>query len=354
MIFLWIGFILFVLAMLALDLGVFHRHAHVVKIREALIWSGVWIALSLCFNVLIYYIYAHPQVFHLSNPEGLTGGQAAVKFFTGYVIEKSLSVDNIFVIAMVFAYFRVPDIYQHRVLFWGILGALVMRGVMIGLGAVLISRFEWLLYIFGAFLIFTAYKMLSGSGEPHPEQNPLVKMAQKFFPVTHEFHAQHFIVRADAVAPHESVTPPEHNPDSPANPIGKTANSWVLTPLALALIVVETTDLIFAVDSIPAIFAITTDPFLVFTSNICAILGLRALYFALAGILDKFKYLKVSLAAVLGLVGLKMLLKEPLHTVPGLSFYTLGAIALILGAGILASIIAARREPQRPEHPPAA
>jgi tellurite resistance protein TerC len=315
--FLWIGFILLILLLLALDLGVFHRKAHVVNVREALVWSAVWVTLALLFNVFIYFGYEHHWLgLGLPNVEP-DGHAAAVFFFTGYVLEKSLSVDNIFVIALIFSYFRVPAACQHRILFWGILGALLMRGAMILAGAVLIERFHWILYIFGAFLIVTAAKMLSARQEPDPKNNFLVKLASRLLPVTQDFVGPKFVVRVD--------------------------NRWTVTPPFLALIAVESADVMFAVDSIPAIFAITLDPFLVFTSNVFAILGLRSLFFALAGIMDRFHYLKLSLAVLLALIGVKMLLKDLLHGIPGLTYYTLGAITLVLTAGVVASILRAKR-----------
>jgi tellurite resistance protein TerC len=225
-------------------------------------------------------------------------------------------VDNVFVIALIFTYFKVPPASQHRVLYWGILGALIMRGLMILVGALLIARFQWVLYIFGAFLIFTGARMLLGHDEPDPKDNPLVRFARGFFPITEDFVGQRLAVRV--------------------------GGKWSLTPLALALLVVESTDLIFAVDSIPAIFALTTDPFLIFTSNVFAILGLRSLYFALADIMDRFHYLKLSLAMLLALIGVKMLLNDFLHDIPGMTYYTLGAIAVILTAGIVASLVRAQ------------
>jgi len=336
MIWMWIGFITLILMLLALDLGVFHRKAHAVSIKEALIWSVVWITTAMIFNIFIYFAYEHhwqglglmPSLMH---PTGLAGHSAAVLFFTGYVIEKSLSVDNLFVIALIFGYFRIPSTYQHRVLFWGIVGALMMRGGMIWLGTMLIERFHWILYVFGVFLILTAFKMLFGDSEPDPKKNVLMKLAAKVFPISHELDGQRFLSRIDG--------------------------RLMLTPLATTLIVVESTDVVFAVDSIPAIFAITTDPFLVFTSNVFAILGLRALYFALAGILDKFHYLKLSLAVVLALVGVKMLaanwLKRNDWLRDHMSFVTLGLVAVILAAGIIASIIRARRMPLEPDDAPA-
>jgi tellurite resistance protein TerC len=314
---LWIGFIVFVVTVLVLDLGVFHRKAHVVQIKEALFWSGVWIGLALAFNVFLYFGYEYHWLGMSLPGTEPDGWAAAVMFFTGYIVEKSLSVDNIFLIALIFSYFVVPPASQHRVLFWGIFGALVLRGAMILLGSVLIAKFHWILYLFGAFLIFTAARMLFIRQEPDPKNTWLVRLARRHFPITEDFVGEHFAVRVHG--------------------------RWMLTPLALALVAVESTDLLFAVDSVPAIFAITQDPFLVFSSNVFAILGLRSLYFALDGIMDRFYYLKLSLIVLLALIGVKMLLKDVLHEVPGLTYYTLGAIALILGAGVLASIVRAKR-----------
>ena len=309
----WAGFILCVIFFLALDLGVFHREAHVVKFKEALAWTTMWVTLSVAFGLLL-------------APALVTGWgkQDSVEFITGYVIELSLSMDNVFVIALIFTYFRVPSQYQHRVLFWGILGALVMRGVMIGAGAALISRFMWTLYLFGAFLIFTGVKMLFVSDEGvHPEKNFLLRLAKKFFPVTAQFRGQKFSVREQ----------------------GK----FTLTPLALVLLVVETTDLIFAVDSIPAIFAVTQKPFIVFTSNVFAILGLRSLYFVLAGAIDYFRYLKVGLSFVLVFIGGKMLL-DP-HDQPPKWFQvdipssvSLLVVGAIIATSIAVSVVAARHD----------
>jgi tellurite resistance protein TerC len=351
MVWLWVGFIVFVLLMLALDLGVFHRHAHVIKVKEALVWSAVWITLSLAFAVFVYYGYENHWLglgSSIDAADGVLndGTTATVKYLTGYVVEKSLSVDNIFVIAMIFGFFAVPSIYQHRVLFWGILGALLMRGAMIALGATLIARFHWILYLFGVFLIVTGIKMLVlKTDHTDPNQNVIVRLTRRIFPITSRFHGQHFAVRAGAPASYESAFP--GTAALPDEAVDKArAGMLMLTPLALALIVVEFTDLIFAVDSIPAIFAITADPFLVFTSNVFAILGLRSLYFALSGMLDKFRYLKLSLALVLMVVGVKMLmanwLKEMLGS--GFNFYLLGVVLLILAAGVAGSLIAERRE----------
>ena len=350
----WVAFIAFVLLMLALDLGVFHRKAHVVSVREAIAWSAVWLAMGLSFSVFVYFAY-EGKWFGLGTMvdavDGLTNGgrMAMEKYLTGYVVEKSLSVDNIFVIAMIFGFFAVPSLYQHRVLFWGILGALLLRGAMIGVGAKLIAEFHWVLYLFAVFLILTAIKMLFlKTDQTDPNANIVVRLTRRFFPVTARFHGEHFVVRAGAPASYESEVPgaptvPDEIVDN-ARP-----GTLLLTPLALALVMVETTDLIFAVDSIPAIFAITGDPFLVFTSNVFAILGLRSLYFALAGMVTKFRYLKVSLALILMIVGVKMLLAEWLKLALGKYFnlYLLAVILSVLTAGVVASVLAERRRRNR-------
>jgi tellurite resistance protein TerC len=353
MLWIWIGFIAFVLAMLALDLGVFHRKAHVVKVKEALIWSGVWASLGLSFAVFVYFGYENhwlglgSQVDVVDNQIN-NGYAATVKYLTGYVVEKSLSVDNVFVIAMIFGAFAVPAIYQHRVLFWGILGALVMRGVMIGVGAKLIAEFHWILYVFGAFLIFTAVKMLFVQDHKDPRDNAVVKLSKKLFPLTDRYHGQHFFVRAGSTASHAAPVPGATvEVDEAVDRMEKVrSGALMMTPLFLVLMLVEVTDLIFAVDSIPAIFAITADPFLVFTSNVFAILGLRSLYFALAGAIETFKYLKVSLAAVLAVVGAKMLAMDWLkaNIGPNFNLYLLAVVLLILMIGVVASIVANRRK----------
>ena len=302
---LWIGFNAFVLAMLALDLGVFHRKSHEVSMREAATWSAVWVALALVFNAGLYYF---------------RGATPALEFFTGYLIEKSLSVDNIFVFALIFSYFAVPKLYQHRVLFWGVLGALVLRAFFILAGAALLAKFHWILYVFGAFLILTGLKMAFFSEkEMDPAENPVLKLVKRLIPVTPEYHGQNFFVRQ--------------------------AGKWVATPLFLVLILVETTDVIFAVDSIPAIFAVTRDPFIVYTSNVFAILGLRSLYFLLAGVMGKFRYLKLGLAAVLVFVGIKMTIVDFVK-IPGL--VSLGVIALCLTVAVVASLRAAARDEKAP------
>ena len=308
-IWLWVGFNVFVLAMLALDLGVFHRKSHAVSGREALIWSAVWISLSLVFNVLIYFFWDRMM------PDSLyTNREAALAFFTGYLIEKSLSVDNIFVFILIFSFFAVPAAYQHRVLFWGILGALVMRGTLIAVGAVLLKEFHWIIYVFGAFLIFTGIRMaLHRDEELHPEKNPIVKFFRRFMPVTKTFEGDKFFVRH--------------------------AGRLMATPLFLILLIVESTDLVFAVDSIPAIFAVTQEPFIVYTSNVFAILGLRALYFLLANVMDKFQYLKIGLSAVLTFIGVKMVIVDFYPIPVGVS---LAVVAAILTVSILVSLWKAR------------
>jgi tellurite resistance protein TerC len=336
MVVVWIAFLVFIFVLLALDLGVFHRKAHVVSVREALTWTCVWVVLALAFSGFVYLAYEHrwlglgmtldPVDRSAAFPDGRIndGWSAFLKFITGYVVEESLSVDNVFVIAMLFQYFAVPRQYQHRVLFWGIIGAVAMRGLMIAIGAQLVAQFSWVLYIFGGILILTAIKMAFFTSEDmDPAQNFIIRNVRRRFPVTDRFHGEHFFIRAQG---------PEGGPYS---------RRWMLTPLALALVMVETTDLIFAVDSIPAIFAITADPFLVFTSNVFAILGLRSLYFALAGALHALRYMKHALAAVLLVVGVKMLAHEPIKDALGENFnlYLLGVVLTILGIGVVASLL---------------
>ncbi|MBA3342784.1 MAG: TerC family protein [Gemmatimonadaceae bacterium] len=305
---LFIAFNLGVLAVLAIDLGIFHKKAHAVTVKEAAIWSSVWITLSLGFAGVVWW---------------QMGTQPALEFVTGYLIEYSLSIDNIFVIVLIFSYFRIPEKYQHRVLFWGIIGALVMRGSMIAAGAFLIDRFHWIIYVFGAFLVFTGIRMaMQDESDIEPEANPILRLVRKMLPVTHDYRGQYFFVR-----------------ESPAR--GQPA-TLMATPLFVVLVLVETTDLIFAVDSIPAIFAITRDPFLVYTSNVCAILGLRSLYFLLAGVIHRFHYLKLGLAVVLTFVGVKMLLGG-VYEIPTL--VSLLIIAVVLAAAALASVAF----PKKPE-----
>jgi tellurite resistance protein TerC len=351
MIAVWVGFVIFVIIMLALDLGVFHRKAHVVSLREAAGWSCFWISLGLSFSVFVYFAYQNHWfgLGHAVDPvDGILNGghTAAVKFLTGYVVEESLSADNMFVIAMIFQYFAVPRMYQHRVLFWGIMGALILRGLMIGLGVALISRFHWILYVFGAFLIFTAIRMLMMKTE-HVDlsRNKIVRLARRLFPITSCYHGEYFVVRAGSEASKKAAMPGGDAVPDAALSAAK-AGTIFLTPLMLTLLVVETTDVVFAVDSIPAIFAITADPFLVFTSNVFAILGLRSLYGALAGMIDKFRYLKVALSVILLIIGVKMLTVEWLKEILGknFNFYLLGLVISILAIGIVTSLVADARE----------
>ncbi len=312
----WVGFIVLILLPLAMDLGVLHRKAREVSFKEAIGWTMVWCTLSFCFAGLLV---------------PARGKEEAMEFLTGYLIELSLSMDNVFVIALIFAYFKVPPALQHRALFWGILGALVMRGAMIGAGAALIARAHWILYFFGAFLIYTGIKMARSEDEGvEPERNPVVRYVRKFFPVTRHFVGQAFFVRGrEAVKAHvpEPVT-------------GRIFNHIALTPLGLVLVMVETTDLIFALDSIPAIFSVTQKPFIVFTSNVFAILGLRSLYFVLAGAIQYFTYLKVGLSLVLVFIGTKMLLEMVDLRIP--TTVSLGVVVSILIASVGVSVVKAR------------
>jgi len=312
MILMWVGFITLIFILLALDLGVFHKQDQEIQAREAVLWTFFWIFLALLFDIFIFFAYEHNWLSIGQNSvEIKNGADAALKYFTGYIIEKSLSLDNIFVIAMIFAYFKVPGKYQHRVLFWGILGALLMRGLMIMAGAVLIRQFAWMIYVFGGLLIVTAIKMmLTGSETIEPEKNLLIRLARKIYPVSEKYDGHNFFTRAN----------------------GKKA----VTQLFLVLLIIESTDVLFAVDSIPAIFAVTIDPFIVFTSNVFAILGLRSLYFALAAMMDKFRYLKASLVFVLAYVGVKMILS---HFYPIPTMVSLSIIATILFVGIYASMV---------------
>lgn len=328
----WIAFLIFILILLALDLGVFHRDAHVVSVREALGWTVVWFATAIAFAGFVYLGHQYhwlgmglqPDMVERSAayPDGRVNDaqSAALKFLIGYVVELSLSADNVFVIAMLFSYFAIPRMYQHRVLFWGILGALIMRGAMIAIGAKLVAEFSWVLPVFGALLVLTAVKMaVMGEGSSDPGQNLIIRGMRRLWPISNRFHGEHFVVRDE---------------------VGK----WMLTPLAPALVMVETTDLVFAVDSIPAIFAITADPFLVFTSNVFAILGLRSLFFALAGALHLFHYLKYALAMVLLTVGVKMLAHTWFERVLGEHFnlILLATVIVILATGVLVSLIDTR------------
>jgi tellurite resistance protein TerC len=316
-IWLWIIFNAFILLMLLIDLGVFHRDNHVISIREALGWTAVWITLALVFNAGLWYYM---------------GPEPALKFLTGYLIEKSLSMDNVFVFLLIFTYFRVPAEYQHKVLFWGILGALIFRAIFIFAGVALISKFHWIIYVFGAFLIYTGFKMMMEKDkEIHPKKNPLLRLFGRFMPISKHYHGDRFFVRR--------------------------RNYIVATPLFVVLIVIETTDIIFAIDSIPAIMAITLDPFIIYSANAFAILGLRALYFALAGVMRLFHYLHYGLSIILIFVGLKMVLEDVI-TIP--IVVVLAVIVLLLGGSIAASLIWPRKDlpdlpdlpepPQRPEN----
>lgn len=309
----WALFIALILVFLALDIGVFHRHAHVVGFREAFLWTGLWISLAMAFG------------FGVLRP--MRGEKEALEFVTGYLLELSLSMDNVFVIALIFAYFQIPAQYQHRVLFWGVLGAIVMRGFMIGVGVALISWLTWILYVLGAFVLYTGFKMLFFEPEVHPEKNRIVLLARKLYPVSPTLDGQRFITRWN----------------------GKRA----LTPLALVLLMVETTDLVFAIDSIPAIFAVTTKPFVVFTSNMFAILGLRSLYFVLAGAIGYFRFLNRGLAFVLMFIGAKMLIDPHGHEPKWFQIEipvatSLIVVAAIIALSIAASLIAAWLEKRRP------
>ena len=293
----YVVFTVFVLAMLALDLGVFHKENKEVSLKEALGWSAVWISLAVIFGIGVWYFM---------------GAQKSLEFFTGYLIEESLSVDNLFVFLLIFSYFRVPAEYQHKILFWGIIGALVMRGIFIAIGAALIAQFHWILYIFGAFLVYSGIKMAMQKDDAIMEldSNPVLKLFKKLVPVTDKYHGDNFFTMIN----------------------GKK----FATPMLVVLVMIETSDLIFAVDSIPAIFAITRDPFIVYTSNVFAILGLRSLYFALAGVMNIFEYLKYGLAFVLSFIGFKMLIMDIYHIPIGLA---LGVVAGILTTSIIASIL---------------
>jgi len=298
---LWISFNLFIFLMLALDLGVFQKKDHAVTVKEALIWSGVWIVLALIFNAFIYYDM---------------GKIKALEFFTGYLLERSLSIDNIFVFVLLFSYFKVPAEFQHKVLFWGVLGALILRAALILLGVVLINKFAWIIYVFGAFLVFTGFKMAyQDDSDIHPEKNIVIRIFKKFFPVSNEYHGGDFFVTIDA--------------------------KRFATPLFIVLIATEFTDLVFAFDSIPAIFAVTNDAYIIYTSNIFAILGLRAMYFVLAGIIDKFHYLKIGLSMVLIFIGFKMLIIDIFKIPIG---YSLGVIAIIITLSVVLSLLKPKQD----------
>jgi tellurite resistance protein TerC len=324
----WIGFLILIFIFLALDLGVFNREPHKISTKEALGWTALWVFMALLFSVFIYFGYEnHWLDLGIEVGHNVKGSVAFFDYFTGFLIEKSLSLDNIFVIAVIFSYFQIPTKYQHRVLFWGILGAIVFRGIMIFAGVYLLEKFSFITYIFGLILLWTAWKMMQSNHEEiHPESNPIVLQLRKYLPVTKGLKQERFFVKNK----------------------GKVV---AMTPLFVSLVVVESTDVMFAVDSIPAIFAITTDPFIVFTSNIFAILGLRSLYFVLASILDKFKYLKYSLVIILAYVGIKMML---VHHIKIPSFLSLSFIVIVLAAGVFYSLYKDKQEEKhagRSRHP---
>ena len=307
----WILFLVAILLFLALDLGVFNKDAHVIKPREAGIWTAIWVTLSFLFSFVINWLYSNN---HIPNPTSIKPAVATMKFITGYLIELSLSVDNIFVIAIIFASFRIPLKYQHRVLFWGILGAVLLRGSMIFFGVILINKFSWMTYIFGAFLLFTALKMLFKKEEEeefNPKKSFVYRNLRKIIPVTSQLEGDHFFIRKKHLR--------------------------IATPLFVALLVIEVMDMLFALDSVPAILAITADPFLVFSSNIFAILGLRSMYFFLATMLEKFSYLEYSLIAILSFVGIKMLIAQTSFKFP--EWVSLSFILLSLLTGIIVSLV---------------
>jgi tellurite resistance protein TerC len=304
----WIIFIASILLFLSLDLGVFNKNAHVIQTKEAAIWTSIWVSIALMFSWVIWWLFSEGLI---ANPTGLKPEDAVLKYITGYLIEFSLSIDNVFVIAVIFKSFRIPDIYQHRVLFWGILGAILFRAIMIVFGVALINQFDWIVYIFGAFLIFTAYKMLkSDESEFNPKESFVFKKLKRIFPFTAFMNGDHFFIRKRGIR--------------------------VATPLFMALIIIELTDILFALDSIPAILAITADPFIVFSSNILAIMGLRSMYFLISQMLSKFRFINYSLVGILTFVGIKMIIS---HHVEMPEWLSLVVITLALVGGILASLL---------------
>lgn len=314
----WIIFIAFILVFLALDLGVFNKENHVIKTKEASIWTAIWVTVALSFSGVIYWLFANGMV---ENPTGLTPNNAVLKYITGYLIELSLSVDNVFVIAVIFASFKIPALYQHRVLFWGILGAIVFRAIMIFFGVALITRFEWIIYVFGVFLLYTAYKMLQGEEEEfNPKKSFVFRQIKRLYPITGSIQGDQFFVKRMGIK--------------------------AATPLFVALIVIELTDILFALDSIPAILAITADPFIVFSSNILAIMGLRSMYFLISRMLEKFRYINYSLVVILAFVGLKMLASHYIHLPEWVS---LTVISLALVGGVIASLSIPEKEAENIE-----
>jgi tellurite resistance protein TerC len=313
---LWIGFVCMILAFLALDLGILNREDRPVSIPKALAWTAVWVSLSLLFSVFVYFEYEYNLFGVDHSSHGLSGREAALQYLSAYLLEESLSLDNMFVIALIITYFKIPAKYQHRVLFWGILGAIILRGAVIIAGIALLRQLEWMNYVFGAILLFTGFKLLFGEGEAvDMEQTWLLRICRKWIPLTMQLHGRQFILR-------------EHG-------------RWVLTPLGFVLVLINFGDLVFAVDSIPAVFAVTNDPFIAFTSNIFAVLGLRSLYFVLAGVMDKFRYLRISLVILLLFIGTKMLLSLHYH-IP--VTWSLAIIIGVLASGILASWVIVERK----------
>jgi len=316
----WGAFIAIIIVFLALDLGVFHKHEHIIRSKEAATWTAIWVSVALGFSGVIYWLFESGLT---DNPNNLSPGTATLKYITGYLIELSLSIDNVFVIAVIFSAFSIPPIYQHRVLFWGILGAIVFRGVMLLFGVALINQFDWIIYVFGVFLLYTAYRMYrSEEHEFNPQKSWVFRQLKKVFPITSRIHGHSFFIKRMGI------------------------NS--ATPLFVALVVIEITDILFALDSIPAILAITSDPFIVFSSNILAILGLRSMYFLISRMLQKFRYINYSLVVILAFVGLEMLFS---HQVPIKEWISLTVIVISLTAGIVASVMIPEKSESGPEDP---
>lgn len=314
----WVVFIAFIILFLALDLGVFNRTPHIIKTKEAAIWTSIWVTIALGFSGVIYWLFSNGLV---DNPTNLTPNTAVLKYITGYLIELSLSIDNVFVIAVIFSSFAIPQKYQHEVLFWGIMGAVVFRALMIFFGVALINKFDWIIYVFGAFLLFTAYRMLTHKeAEFNPQKSKIFRFLKRFFPISYKMDGDKFFIRRMGIR--------------------------AATPLFVALIMIELTDILFALDSIPAILAITADPFIVFSSNILAILGLRSMYFLISRMLTKFRFINYSLVIILAFVGVKMILA---HNIEIPEWLSLGVIGLSLAGGIIASIVIPDPNPQLPE-----
>jgi len=304
----WIVFIAVIIVFLALDLGVFNRNSHIIKTKEASIWTAVWVSVALAFSGVIYWLFSTGMV---ENPTGLTPNKAVIKYITGYLIELSLSIDNVFVIAVIFSSYKIPEKYQHRVLYWGILGAIVFRALMIFFGVALINKVDWIVYVFGGFLLYTAYKMYDSDEDSFdPKKSPVFRYIRKAFPITDKIEGDKFFIKRMGIK--------------------------AATPLFIGLIVIELTDILFALDSIPAVLSITADPFIVFSSNILAILGLRSMYFLISRMLQKFRYINYSLVVILAFVGVKMILS---HHVEIPEWLSLLIIVLSLAAGIIASIV---------------